>query len=469
MVWSIALREITDNVQSLKFLLGSLLTSILFGVSGWTFTDRYIRAIEDYYMHTNHNLSEIRRWAGDLSKVAVGRQTIYRKPKVLEVIVGGSEELLPNSLKVNAFSVGYPENLSRGNFLLPSTVLDWNFVIILILSMLALVLTYDSFSGERERGTLSLLMANPIPRYKVVISKYIGGILSLAIPFSFGVLINLLIVSRSVPFDTNQWLKVIAIYAVSIAYLSTFVLMGLLVSVRARRSSTSIVVLLLIWVVLVAIVPGCGRIVADRVYKVPGRAEVEERIEEVRRDIWDRRTRPPSRAGYSIQDPFKDEWARARAEMFNEMTEARNRILERYTAQLMKQILLTRVFLRVSPTCAYQFASEAIAGTGIVGFENFYEQVIRYRRTLMDWVLDEDRRDPNSPHLVYAIQFQGRTLAPFISKKPVDFKAIPKFQEVEPTPTASLRQALWDICLLIVLNVGLFIGTYASFSRRDIV
>ena len=62
--------------------------------------------------------------------------------------------------------------------------IDFTTVVAILLSFLAIVLGYDAICGERERGTLQLLLANSVPRSTVVLGKLIGGLLSIWIPLA---------------------------------------------------------------------------------------------------------------------------------------------------------------------------------------------------------------------------------------------------------------------------------------------
>jgi hypothetical protein len=55
-----------------------------------------------------------------------------------------------------------------------------------------------------------------------------------------------------------------------------------------------------------------------------------------------------------------------------------------------------------------------------------------------------------------------------ISHNPVDFDSVPKFQEHTMTLGQSLKLAIWDIGLLILINLGLFAGAFVSFLRYDV-
>lgn len=54
--------------------------------------------------------------------------------------------------------------------------LDFAFVVQFILPLFAILFSYDRICGEREDGLLRLLMANAIPRNRVVLSKVVGAL-----------------------------------------------------------------------------------------------------------------------------------------------------------------------------------------------------------------------------------------------------------------------------------------------------
>ena len=58
-------------------------------------------------------------------------------------------------------------------------VLDIALTFKLVISVLAILVIYDTMSGEREDGTLRLIMSNSIPRYQVLFGKFMGGMITL--------------------------------------------------------------------------------------------------------------------------------------------------------------------------------------------------------------------------------------------------------------------------------------------------
>ena len=186
----------------------------------------------------------------------------------------------------------YPEQKIRANYLLsPFRDLDWSFIIVHFLSFLAFLLTYDAVSGEREDGTLRLLMANSVGRSKVLLAKFLGVFLIIMIPLALGIVVDILIlmVSGSVAFELSDWAKLLCVIGVSVIFLSLFLFIGLLVSIKSVNPVVSMISLLLIWTMLVIIVPSTGKIFAAKFYRIPTRTIMDEEITEKQREIWSNR------------------------------------------------------------------------------------------------------------------------------------------------------------------------------------
>ena len=61
--------------------------------------------------------------------------------------------------------------------------IDWGFVTAVLLSFMGILFTFDAISGEQERGTLRLMLANSISRNTVICGKFLGAFFSISIPF----------------------------------------------------------------------------------------------------------------------------------------------------------------------------------------------------------------------------------------------------------------------------------------------
>ena len=258
-------------------MLSLLLIILLFVASGLVFVGEHSQHLQDYWKKANKNLSGLREQSSQLYKLAFYKQEIFRKPKPLTLCAEGFEKSLPNYFRFDVFTSDLPEINTQSNFtLVDLSDIDWVFIISLVLSFVALVFAYDSICGEKEAGTLRLMLAGTIPRHKVLIGKYLAIMVTLGIPLFIGLLVNLIIVisSKDIVVDGSMWLKIFAIILLSFLYLSIFVLLGVFISSRTARSANCMVILLLLWVSLVILVPSFGRIISDTSSNIPTHAEL---------------------------------------------------------------------------------------------------------------------------------------------------------------------------------------------------
>lgn len=463
MLGTIIKKEVLANLTSLRFILTLLLVISVFIAGGLIFVGKHKSELDDYVNIKNKNLADLQGRSQALNRVPYYVQTVRKKPLTAQLWAEGCERSLPNNLRLDVFTIRYPEVESRTNFLFPRFVdIDWAFIVAFILSFVAILMTFDSFSSEKQRGTLSLMMSNAVPRDKVILGKYISGMLTLAAAFFAGLVLNLIIILVAGVSLKGQGLRIILFLMLSLFYLSVFVLLGMLVSSLSSRSASSIVALLFIWVILAIIIPSFGRIGAERMFKVPTRDEVDRQIYDAQSQIFANSEKFGKNAGNwgsgtNVNPP-------ARSALFNAVADSRNQIFEDYMNKIVAQVRTGRTITRISPTALYQYASEAISGTGVSRFQSLYRQLKRYKDELKAFLVAKDKEDPQSRHLL--TPWEGHAV--LFSAKPVDFNAIPKFEEKEMSVGSSLKNAIWDAAILAGMNLLLFICIYAAFLRADV-
>jgi ABC-type transport system involved in multi-copper enzyme maturation permease subunit len=471
MLYQIVRKEILENLMSLRFTFSLILTISLFAVSSFVFVDSHREQLDDYWKKMNENLLGFREQSDHLYKLAFYEQNSYRKPKLLTLCAGGFEESLPSRFVFNAFSMSLPQLAGQSNFTLPRfTDLDWAYIVSLIFSFIALVFAYDSICGEKEKGTLRLMLAGTTPRATILLGKYLGLMLTLGISLLLGILVNLVIVVtlRIDIIGPAVWMKIISIVVLSFLYLSIFVFLGLFVSTRTARSSISMAALLLIWVVLIILIPSLGRVCSDRLIHSPDVEEFDRAKSEAIRRVDDDMSAGKfgERAGARTSN-IKECNPPARARYANAGADAMNRVIEELHNRMVAQAIVGRNLTCISPAVIYQRASEAIAGVGINHCVNLFQQIKQYQVQLKDYIRDRDREDPDSLHLLFD---EENSVAEWnaISKRSVSFDSVPKFQERDLALGRSLKLAIWDIGLLVLFNLVFFTASFVSFLRYDV-
>lgn len=113
-----------------------------------------------------------------------------------------------------------------------------------------------------------------------------------------------------------------------------------------------------------------------------------------------------------------------------------------------------RAALRLSPVGIYDAATQAWAGTDLNGIQDFFIEVRRYRQTMIDYFYEKN-------------VFASRQW--FASDKGnVDWSALPQFSfQGKGAGTKAIR-AFPDVCLLLIVNLLLFMVIFMIFAKSEV-
>ncbi|MYC76371.1 ABC transporter permease subunit [Candidatus Poribacteria bacterium] len=455
MLREIIWRELLDHLQSLRFALTLVLVIILMLTGSVLYIHDYRQQIADYRENVSENLDLLEKKAQkNLHEVASANLLIYRSPSPLGFIAEGHEKDLPNAFEVDAFELVGPQTILRRNYTLQRfDALDWVFTVGVILSFAAFAMTYDSISGEAETGTLRLCLSNSLPRATLLFGKYVGTIISLAIPLILGVCMNTLIIALFgvLPFESTYWLQIGGVVLFSVLYISVFATLGLLVSCLTRSSSVSLVLLLLVWVCFAVFIPRTGGLLASRLAELPDEGTIARRANDTMHEI---------RKRYG-EGRFSRTWSRGEPLTRSaKIADAQQAIYNEYRNQQLHQVKLAQNISRISPTAIYQIGCETLVGTGIKHYERFFKQAIEYRRSLLQFTYEEYPFNPN----IFLADAKRQKLSEF----QISLDKIPKFDETPSDFPTSFAKASLDILLLFLFNLVFFTGAFLSFTRYSV-
>ena len=122
-------------------------------------------------------------------------------------------------------------------------------LVLLIVPLMALTIGASSMAGERERGTLSFLLAQPVNRAEVLLGKYLGLAAALlgALALGFG-LSAIIIAGRGAQTDAGAFSLLVGFaFILALGMLS----LGLLISVLSRKAAVATGVALFLWLIFV--------------------------------------------------------------------------------------------------------------------------------------------------------------------------------------------------------------------------
>jgi ABC-type transport system involved in multi-copper enzyme maturation permease subunit len=239
------------------------------------------------------------------------------------------------------------------------------------------------------------------------------------------------------------------IFLLSLLYISTFFTLGLMISTLTHRSSTALLVSLLVWICWILVVPNLAPIAARLAAPVPGRQVIEAEKQAIDRESQ------LLMAGIGKRKVYGDQQESERIQKDGE--KKKRKLEEFYQDKMSRQIAYSKNLARLSPSASYLFAATRLAGTGPNLFDYFQKALERFHQgheefrqsmwSMREWsesgpqIKDPDWFDPEN---------------------------LPRFDMFAESLTDSFDAALFDILLLAVFNVLFFMLSYTIFLRYDV-
>ena len=185
-------------------------------------------------------------------------------------------------------------------------------------------------------------------------------------------------------------------FLIFLLYLSVFFTLGLLVSARTSKSSTSFLVLLFIWVTFVTVIPKLSVMLAAQLNPIPSVHEITAKKDAFLQQIqggaqkkvmdWMKENAPKEGEDQKVyQDKFKKFLEDFQQESTSKIDE-NNAALERdYQAKKSSQQNLAINLSRISPASALTFSTMSLARTGIDEHERFLASIRTYKPIFTKW------------------------------------------------------------------------------------
>jgi ABC-type transport system involved in multi-copper enzyme maturation permease subunit len=482
MLRAIIRKEIMDSVSTLKFVVTFLVVVVLV-ISGLALGSRnYLeqRGEVNRQRQLNQKMLESQfdwlnaGWAGVIDS---------KKPYVLTTVDNGIDSSLGRLASINTLEDARLDE-SR-NLVSPILAvfgeIDITFVVKIILSLFVILLTYDAVSGEKERGTLKLTLANDVPRYQLLLGKIIGGLAVISFSFLLPLLLGLTFMmgfNNKVlsDFTPEAWWRLALIVFVYLLYLAVFLSLGLLVSALSHRSSTSFVVLLVIWVLFVTIIPRISLAASERLrpyesytaLQTKAFKEVSEKRAEMIRDFTPRfiqvRNRGMMQAfmGETGQQQGSTELSQMMTDFWRGLTDAQRVVMDyydrQYDLQQRAQIDTAESISRfLSPTSALSFAVESLAGSGWARQIEYVDQLRKFRNDFMNYMFSQAEK----------VEYQSMWDMMEKQKLDIDINRI-SFQFREESLGTVFSRAVTDIAVLAIMALVFFAASFVAFIRYDV-
>ncbi len=490
-------RELLDNLMTFRFAAVLLITLLLVVANTVVLVQDYELRLASYNDAVKIHNVELRK-AKTYSKMYL---TVDRPPNPLSIFNVGLDKRLGNSSGIwHGFVPTLWDAQKHGTdnpFIAFFSSMDIVFVFKVILSLIGLIFAYDAITRERERGTLRLVLAQPVGRGQILLAKYMSAMVCLLVPLILSLLFALLLITRLIPLSTADFLRVAGIVFTSFAYLSLFYLIGLLISAMTQRTGTAVMIAMFVWGFLILVYPNLIRATVN-----PG-GDIRERTKSAENQIRQ----------------IVDEYERARQEFLEKEgvageTSEFNKALGLYTdahvdpvtlspylenmseiseippkfekyvsvakryyafveplaadaaekawfiqrqaldATFVRQAETDRALLKLSPVGIYEAATQAWAGTDLSGLRDFFRAARRYRRILIDYFYAKNA-------------FSSREW--FVADRGVvDWSTLPTFTYQRNNIGVNAKRALPNLLLLLIANLTLFMGIVLVFIKSEV-
>jgi len=367
-------------------------------------------------------------------------------------------------------------------------LLDLTFVVAILLSLAALIFSYDAVCGEKEDGTLKLMLANGLPRAKILLGKVIGGTVTLVVPFVVSLALGMFVIllNPRLAWSGADWAALGVLVVGAALYVFFFFVLGVFISARHQSSSSSIMTSLCAWVVFVLVLPNISPYLAALVSPAPSRIKIgreasrltdtdrdelgnkleAERMTEVLKrypvlaermsdaDVKARTGRDPAfreAVEYRLHER-QAAWAEA-----NRIQGAKKDALEDDLQRKEEaQTRLARGISMASPAADFSYAATDLTSTGLMNEKHFAELYRLWDRTYGDYeqakMAELQKKDPTTDWWNTA----------------VDVSDMPRFQYSQEAVGARIAGVLPALGILAGLGLLAFAAAFVSFIRYDV-
>ena len=176
-------KELLARLSDTTFVIACILSAMLIFLSFYLSVCNYSDLVNDYnsIRELNRNSVKAQKTYEDIENEGI---RISKPPEVLAIFNVGIANYIGRNLHINSYSTSELHGSKIESNPVWALFGDFNltFIIKYILSLLALVFSYNMLSGEKEGGTLRLVASFPVPRDTLILGKLIGGLLCLFIP-----------------------------------------------------------------------------------------------------------------------------------------------------------------------------------------------------------------------------------------------------------------------------------------------
>jgi ABC-2 type transport system permease protein len=431
-------------------LAGMIVFGVANGASVWRSQDERARAI---HARMEARLDQWRLTATDPYATSAQLWDLALPVSPLAWLSVGQSEVLAGTAEAYTWST--PDKLlAKADPQNPATLrigrLDLAFVIAYLVPLFAIALGCDMLAGEKEAGTLALLLSQPVSLRSLLLGKLVARL---------AILIGVVTVSTAVGMALEGvivggvalWMRLALGWLLTAVYAVLWLSLAATLNLADRPAVTNTLALVAIWVLVVIVGPSVVASTTTLAYPVPARAELV---------IADRDADPDvARNGDAALERYYREHPEVRplstiterqtnrAQLLLVFLDGQRRV-ERLAHDIENAVRVRREaalgWSRLSPAVLMQESLDELAGTGASRYRAFHDQVKQFVQRQRSYFV---------PRVVQWKLLNG-----------ADQDGLPRFRFEEPALAVVIRGALVNVGRLIGFTLAL--GFVAFRLRR---
>ncbi len=314
-------------------------------------------------------------------------------PAPLAPVAVGQRQLHPQAVRVSTdaqlTAERETETAMSGPTRLRTGAFDPAFLFVVLFPLVIIALSYELLSGERERGTLAMLLSQPVTQSQLVLGKAGARAIALCVVTLGFAWIGLLVAGTDLSAE-DAWLHVGLYAAVLVAWALFWFAAAVAVNAWGQTSASNALMLVGLWLVVVIVVPGLLHVGVDTLYPPPSRIELLHEAREAGQDV--ERELAGLKGRHDV-DTSTTGFAKRVVAVEEALARRTTPVVTELRDQLNRRQEMVDTWRFLSPAILVQLALEDVAGSGSVRHQRFEAQVDAFHETYRDFFFDRIRRE----------------------------------------------------------------------------
>jgi len=340
---------------------------------------------------------------------------------------------------------------------------DLLLVVKVLVSLVALLFGYSIICGERERGTLKLVLVSGTSRSSTFIGKHLGGLVSIWLAFSVAFLVYLLalVLFTPVEFGGEIPIRIGLISLTGLLFIAVFYSLGVAISSFSRISASSLILALFSWLFFIFILPGTAPLVAQQFVQIESKdklarmkLEKAQAMERAYAEAHPEDTDSGSTAGYG----------RVHNAIRQQIADEMEKIDKEFRRKKDVQIELTSNLSRISPVGSVTFLFSSLSKTGLEDARRFRQDL----QEIKDGIYSAFMAAALKPEVIESFRSTSFDIHPRARALLMGlFNIAEKYMFTSPNIGETLESCWLDFALLLFPVVILFLLGFIRFLSYD--